>query len=426
MSNSTWSINAASEPDSYHDAGNWSLGVPTIGDTAFFGKSNTTSISIGAGEEVGGWTFNPGASQYNFFLNNNFFNFDGEGIIINGGGLKIDNLGHLEFFNNSTAGSASIKNENQVIFFDGSTAGNAIITNENTTTFTNPHFIILDAGVIFLSNSTAGNATIETISGATTVFEDFSTGGNARLIADGGGLVDFSLSSGPNGDGRLSVGSIEGPGTYDLGADQLTVGGNERPATASGPIDDGGFGGGSGARLVKVGHGELTLSHAFNTYSGGTGLDAGTLELAAVQAAGIGAITFAPGSHATLKIDNAALPGHVFGNEIDFFGKHDVIDLSGLHFQPGAFATFHHQRLKVHSGGKADTLKLLSPHGTHFTVANDGRGGSKVTLEQLPPVTSLPAAAVAHSVAGHDHAAQHWATDTAGSAGYPGDFLFVA
>ena len=70
MSNSTWSINAASEPDSYHDAGNWSLGVPTIGDTAFFGKSNTTSISIGAGEEVGGWTFNPGASQYNFFLNN--------------------------------------------------------------------------------------------------------------------------------------------------------------------------------------------------------------------------------------------------------------------------------------------------------------------------------------------------------------------
>ena len=43
-----------------------------------------------------------------------------------------------------------------------------------------------------------------------------------------------------------------------------------------------------------------------------------TLALAAVQAAGTGHIAFSGKLKATLAVDNAALSGHVFGNEIDF------------------------------------------------------------------------------------------------------------
>jgi autotransporter-associated beta strand protein len=56
----------------------------------------------------------------------------------------------------------------------------------------------------------------------------------------------------------------------------------------SGLIGDGGTAGGTGASLVKVGPGTLALSHAGNTYSGGTTLEDGVLDLAAVGAAGTG------------------------------------------------------------------------------------------------------------------------------------------
>jgi autotransporter-associated beta strand protein len=132
-------------------------------------------------------------------------------------------------------------------------------------------------------------------------------------------------------------------------------------------------------RLIKSGLGTLVLS-ADNAYSGSTTLRSGTLDLTAHSAAGTGAVTF-KGS-ATLEIANAALSSNVFGNSIDTFGPHDVLDLSGLHFHAGATATYHKaaHHLTVESGGVTDTLALLSPHGTHFTTANDGHGGTDVFL----------------------------------------------
>ena len=126
----------------------------------------------------------------------------------------------------------------------------------------------------------------------------------------------------------------------------------------------------------------LTLSHSFNTYSGGTMLEQGTLDLAAVDAAGTGHIAFSGKLKATLAVDNAALSGHVFGNEIDFFGKHDILDLAGLHFHAGATAKYHPatEVLAVHSGHTTDKLTLVSPHGTHFEAASDHHGGTDVFL----------------------------------------------
>src|SRR5262249_26344620 len=158
------------------------------------------------------------------------------------------------------------------------------------------------------------------------------------FVTDAGGDVDLSA----NGSGHVTAGSIAGAGTYALGINQLMVGLNGLSTEVSGPIEDGGGHGGSGASLYKVGPRTLQLSHAGNTYPGGTILGAGKLDLAAPGAAGAGAITFASVGKikAILEIDNAALPTHHFVNPIDNFAKHDFLDLSGLHFRAGATATY--------------------------------------------------------------------------------------
>ena len=73
-------------------------------------------------------------------------------------------------------------------------------------------------------------------------------------------MVDFSGTSGLAGRNIVTAGSIEGAGTYNLGANLLVVGINGLSTTVSGTINDGGASGGAGGSLVKVGRGTLTLS----------------------------------------------------------------------------------------------------------------------------------------------------------------------
>ena len=389
----------------YNTASNWSLGfVPGYVYIAFFDSTKVPSLSINSGTQirVGEWIFTPNATQYNFTIgpNNTVFEFIGEGIVINGGSATITVLpgSSLNFWNASSAGKATINSSGSIAFLDVSTGGIANITN--------------NANVSFNEYSSAGSATIHTLTGSSLGFSGNATGGNAQLNTDVSGTVDFA-SAGPFGNNQLTVGSIEGAGTYNLGADQLTVGLKGISTNVSGLVD------GSGGSLV-IDAGTLTLGHADNTYSGGTRLEGGILDVAAVGAAGTGDIAFQGAGKATLKIDNAGLSGHVFGsNDIDSFGKHDVLDITGLHFHAGATATYHKatHHLTVHSGHVTDTLTLLSPHGMHFAVANDGHGGSKVTLG--PPAHTATVA----SLSAHDLGGEPLATD---SAIHSGDFLFVA
>ena len=76
-------------------------------------------------------------------------------------------------------------------------------------------------------------------------------------------------------DGAL--GSIEGAGTYNLGANTLILGLNGLSTTVSGTINDGGMAGGAGASLIKLGAGTLILS-GNNTYTGLTAV-LGTLQI---------------------------------------------------------------------------------------------------------------------------------------------------
>src|SRR5262245_7924413 len=224
----TWSQTPSS--GNFNTAGNWNPPTVPTG-TAFFGASNVTSLSFSANTTVGGFAFNAGAPAYTFTVPSTFsLAFSGAGI--GGGDVTIINNGIMRF-----------------VFF--STAGNANITNN---TF-----------LQFVNETSASNATITTATGAATLFSDTSTAGLARLIANAGGVVDFSSNRAP----IVTAGSIEGAGVYFLSPNALTVGGNNRSTTVSGVIT------GPGS-LIKTGTGILALSGT-NTYTGTTTVDAGVL-----------------------------------------------------------------------------------------------------------------------------------------------------
>jgi autotransporter-associated beta strand protein len=388
----TWLLSPPGSNNNYNDPNNWSLGAPGVSDTGYFGTSNVTGLAITNAADVGQWVFNPWASQYTVTVMDNVtLRFIGDGIVLNGGAITIDigddpsaNGQTVSFFNNSSAGKATINNFFDLDFYNGSTAGNATI-NDHGVAFnfydnsSAGHATINESGILnFNDYSRAGSAHIITTD-ASVIFRGNSTGGNARFFTDAGSVVDFSLSAGPNGNGRLTAGSLAGAGTYYLGGNQLTVGSNGLSTNVKGAIDDGGLSAGTGGSLVKVGKGTLKLSGADNTYSGGTTLERGSLDVAARGAAGSGHISF-PGV-AELMIENAALSAHVFANTLDGFGFNDIVDLPGLAFKTDASAVYHaNHHLTVHSGAVTDTLTLLMPAGTSFRALNDGHGGTEVLL----------------------------------------------
>jgi outer membrane autotransporter protein len=203
--------------------------IPT--DTAIFNDHNPTTITISQTSqhpapvtEIDTFLFESGAVSYSF-INQTTFNITGAGIV------------------NFSTSEQNFTNNFQLNFLNSSTAGNALTI-------------------------------ITTNIGGRTSFFDNSTGGLARFITNSGGVVDISTLT---SDG-MTAGSIEGAGTYNLGSKKFTVGLNNLTTTVSGVIADGGAAGGTGGSLTKDGTGTLTLTGE-NTYSGGTTINRGTLQL---------------------------------------------------------------------------------------------------------------------------------------------------
>ncbi|WP_439923887.1 autotransporter outer membrane beta-barrel domain-containing protein [Nitrobacter sp. JJSN] len=235
------------------------------------------------------------------------------------GSAIITNNNLLQFFDTSTAGNASITNNGGLYFYSGSTAGSSSITSDNLLRFVNSSTagsarITNNSLLEFFDTSTAGTASITNIGGL--YFFSGSTAGSASITNGAAGAVtDFSGSSGPVNNGQLSAGSIAGNGQFYLGANQLTVGGNNLSTIVSGVISDCGPSGSScisgafGGSLVKTGTGTLTLSGS-NIYTGTTTVDAGTLNVTGSLAASspvsvnTGAVLAGTGSVGSVSINS--------------------------------------------------------------------------------------------------------------------------
>ena len=254
----------------------------TTGTTTFLNATSASSIAITNngqlyfGNPLGGGTDTATAGKATILNDGGFTGFFGQ---TNAGTANITNQNHgaTAFFEQSSAASATILNKDlgASVFgtpfgSDTATAGSATITNE------------ADGLTSFNAFTTAGNATIITKDGGRTEFFDNSTGGNARFITTGTGIVDFGSSVGPNSDGRISAGSIEGSGTYYIGGgNTLVVGGNNLSTEVSGVIGDYdpcGCGPAGPGSLEKVGSGTLILSGT-NIYTGTTTVNGGILRV---------------------------------------------------------------------------------------------------------------------------------------------------
>ena len=157
----------------------------------------------------------------------------------------------------------------------------------------------------------------------------------------------------------------------DVIADEVGSGGTINPNTGFDIYPD------HQAALDMEGAGTVVLGAA-NTYSGGTTIGHGTLDLEAVGAAGSGDIVFVTGQAATLAIGLGDAPSQ----HIDNFYLGQTVDLLGIGLAttvtPGGSNAF------TFSGGASPVTLDFSPtddlRGVHFELNTDNHGGTYATL----------------------------------------------
>jgi outer membrane autotransporter protein len=230
-----------------------------------------------------------------------------------------------DFYGSSRAGSAAIRNNGAAFtyFREGATADHANIVNSGGTTFfiqgaTGGQATIDNNGgqTRFYGSSTAGSASIANRNGGLTYFIDDSQADGATVASESGGGVDASYHH-----GGLVIGALSGPGRLLLGSQAVGLGALGTDTTISGIVSDGGEGGGTGGSIAKLGSGALTLTGA-NTYTGGTALKQGRVNVGHNSALGTGALAMDDGTTLGFAADGLTL-----ANDIQLTGSADpVID----------------------------------------------------------------------------------------------------
>ncbi len=252
MTSANWAVGFPYTPSGdYGNAANWNTHV-VPNEVAAFGQSYMSTVLINSALSVGGWSV---FYQPYIFVAPSNVSFNGQGIV-GGSGSRFDNSANLSFLNSASAGIGGnmvFNNTGTITFANSSTAGSAIFGN---------------AGYLHFANqSTAGNSLISVTKTGIVDFTEGSTAGTANLVtaAEAGqhGRINFK-GDGPAHNHKLTAGSFSGSGIFDLGANQVSVGGSNLNTTVTGQIV-----GGSNGRLIKVGDGVMTLT-GVNTYGGGT------------------------------------------------------------------------------------------------------------------------------------------------------------
>jgi autotransporter-associated beta strand protein len=217
----TWNLSPNS--GDWNTAANWTpANVPNGStDIATFGQSNTTAVSISAGVEVNAITFEPGASAFTItLLDTLILTVSGSGIVNNSGVVQnfvvtspTDEATVIQFTGDATAGDlVTFTNEGSLFignaetdFFDDSTAGSATFVNEGTRS----NDILAGGRTQFFDRSSAGEGTfINLAGGGETVFMGDSTAAHGTFTVNGAfgypGTMSF-LENSNAGNGNFTL-----------------------------------------------------------------------------------------------------------------------------------------------------------------------------------------------------------------------------
>ncbi len=236
-------------------------------------------------------------------------------------------------------------------------------------------FIKEGAGTLVLLGANTHSG-VSTVSAGTLHLGNVNALQNSTLDTgtSGSQAVTFTVA----GDNTYNLGGLQGSAALSLGANSLSVGGNNTNTTYSGELS------GSGA-LSKAGSGTLTLSGASaNTLGGTTTVSGGTLKLS--KTAGVNAIAGAVevGTGAKLLLSasdqvataNVTLSGGTIardGNVTEVFGNLNLTAASFLDYGAGAANT-------LRFGTYTPTFLLTVQN---FAVGNKLQFGNSISEEDL-------------------------------------------
>jgi fibronectin-binding autotransporter adhesin len=239
------------------------------------------------------------------------------------------------------------------------------------------------------SGDNSGNVTlaaVQTYTGGTYVEAGTLTLGAINTIEDSSGVTLGRVGGGATAtlalgaDNTITALSSDASNTttVQLNGHVLTLAPTSTSSSVfGGQIVDGSATGGS---VVVAGVGTATLSGA-DTFAGGVTLDSGTLELGNAQAAGSGAITWAAGSDATLRIDLGDTPL----NTLDGFATGDTIDLAGINYDgAGSANVISGDILQITDAGNTYDLQLGNSFtGEFFHLSPDSGTGADITVNSV-------------------------------------------
>ncbi len=168
-------------------------------------------------------------------------------------------------------------------------------TNANTS-----GLIIAGAGIVNLNGANTFGGGIQLVNGTLAVANATAFGTGTLAIGDTVGSTAVTLNSGANvvnSQNNLQLWNQDftfiGTNTLDLGTGAVTMSASRNVTVTAKTLTVGGVIGGSGMSLTKLGAGTLVLNGT-NTYTGGTIVKAGNLQLGVAPAAG--SVTVYPGA----------------------------------------------------------------------------------------------------------------------------------
>ena len=253
----TWNLSPTN--GDWNTALNWTPNSVPNGpnDTATFGVSNITNVSLSTATEVDGIVFSSGASG--FVVNSTPTN----SLTISGAGITNNSGINQSFLVSADAAGHS----DGVRLTNGAAVGSSVTFTVDGGTSNG----MFGGGLHFCDTSSAGTATLIANGGTNRglggviTFDGDSNGGTSRIEVFDNGTFDISAHNSPG----VTIGSLEGSGSVLLGSNSLTTGSGHLKTAFTGVIS------GSGS-LILNDSSTLTLQNA-NTYTGGTTIFLGGL-----------------------------------------------------------------------------------------------------------------------------------------------------